>query len=251
MHAHPRYEAARARVAVKMKERATQRCKDRAARARAVQEAASAAVTHDEFGNAVLVLVHGGKRRKHSKFYLIGNRAQNNQKNGPYVFFRALEVLCNMYVRKGKRKDEPLILFEGKYPLASAEHAFQWAKMRVLGLDDKTINALMQQHPRAAAIKAAADRHDMTAEQLREWGSMRYAAMHSALSDKFGQNADLAKILLRTRDFHLVLNAPRDALWGTGKSCENGTVFHGLNLMGKALMQVRSQLQMQYKQTQP
>jgi len=221
--------------------RDTERTRAREQRLQQAEEASAAAVHRDEFGNAVLTLIDAdGERQQYRKFYLFGSRTQENQRSGPFVFFRSLAVFSNLYSNRGERK-KPLLHFEG-HAMPSAAHAFAWVRLRVSGLDEEAIQTIMLENPQAAAIKKAMLEHAMTPVQLREWALVRYQVMLSTLSLKFGQNPHLSKVLLRTRDFHLVLNSSRDSLWGLGRACENGTVFRGLNLMGKALMQVRADL---------
>ena len=222
--------------------RDTERTRAREERLQQAAAASGAPVPRDEFGNAILTLIDAaGERHQYRKFYFFGIRTQDNQRSGPFVFFRSLAVLSNLYINKGHRQALPLFHFEG-HPLPSGLHAFAWARLRVSGLDEEAIKTIMRENPQAAAIKIFVQEHAITPEQLREWARVRYQAMLSALSHKFGQNPYLSKVLLRTRDFHLVLNSPRDSLWGSGRACENGTVFKGLNLMGKALMEVRADL---------
>lgn len=64
---------------------------------------------------------------------------------------------------------------------------------------------------------------------------------------KFSQNPALAKYLLSTDDAILAESSPYDQIWGTGLGKEdinarNPEKWPGQNLLGKALMIVRSQL---------
>jgi len=65
---------------------------------------------------------------------------------------------------------------------------------------------------------------------------VKYDIMKKALRAKFTQHKDLKKILLETGDAELIENAPKDYQWGCGSK---GT---GLNLLGKALMDIREEL---------
>ncbi len=60
--------------------------------------------------------------------------------------------------------------------------------------------------------------------------------MKKALRAKFTQHQDLKKVLLETGDAEIIENAPGDYQWGCGRT---GT---GLNLLGKALMDIRGEL---------
>lgn len=86
-----------------------------------------------------------------------------------------------------------------------------------------------------------------------EWDNVRYDYMKEALRLKYGQNDDLQKILLNTKNAILVEASPFDRIWGTGigKQHKNGQAnpdwnnplkWQGLNLLGFALMDIREEL---------
>ena len=77
------------------------------------------------------------------------------------------------------------------------------------------------------------------------WSDVGYGIMVEALTHKFSQNPDLADLLRDTGDETLVEASPYDRKWGIGLSVEEAEVgkeWRGLNLLGKALMEVRSKL---------
>lgn len=64
---------------------------------------------------------------------------------------------------------------------------------------------------------------------------------------KFSQNKDLRKFLLGTGDKVIVEASPRDCIWGIGMGKDNPkalnpSTWHGQNLLGFALMDVRESL---------
>ncbi|HEU4777645.1 MAG TPA: NADAR family protein, partial [Telluria sp.] len=66
--------------------------------------------------------------------------------------------------------------------------------------------------------------------------------------EKFAQNAELADFLLQTGERVLVEASPVDTIWGIGlaaddEHAEQPRHWNGLNLLGFALMEARSQLQ--------
>uniref|UniRef100_A0AC35TUJ6 DUF1768 domain-containing protein n=1 Tax=Rhabditophanes sp. KR3021 TaxID=114890 RepID=A0AC35TUJ6_9BILA len=79
------------------------------------------------------------------------------------------------------------------------------------------------------------------------WDQESYKFMEKAVRAKFNQNAKLKTILLSTNDATLVECAPRDSIWGIGCDITNPArldkkCWKGQNLLGQALMSVRSSL---------
>ena len=71
--------------------------------------------------------------------------------------------------------------------------------------------------------------------------------MVEVLRAKFSQNEDLKQILLETGDRILVEGSPYDKIWGVKIDWQDDKIldeknYKGLNLLGKALMQVRREL---------
>lgn len=82
-----------------------------------------------------------------------------------------------------------------------------------------------------------------------KWASERYDVMVEVLRCKFGSNPDLSSKLIETSDAILIEAAPSDKIWGVGMSKQAAQVLPlpkvlegGLNLLGNALMQVRSEI---------
>lgn len=69
--------------------------------------------------------------------------------------------------------------------------------------------------------------------------------MKTGLIEKFSQNPDLKKALVRTGDAILVEASPFDKIWGIGisaKDAQKNKPWEGENLLGKALMEVRDNI---------
>jgi ribA/ribD-fused uncharacterized protein len=77
--------------------------------------------------------------------------------------------------------------------------------------------------------------------QLRaNWDLIKYDVMVVALRHKFSPRYPrLMDLLLSTGDAQIFEDSPYDKIWGTGV---RGAVGTGMNLLGKALMQVREEL---------
>lgn len=79
------------------------------------------------------------------------------------------------------------------------------------------------------------------------WAEHREVIVYTANREKFGQNAGLAKKLLRTGDALLAEANPRDHNWGIGlpeddPRAQEPSQWQGLNLLGKILMRVRNEI---------
>ena len=71
----------------------------------------------------------------------------------------------------------------------------------------------------------------------KDWEDVKYDCMFSAVKAKFEQNERLKKLLIQTKDAHIEeVNGWNDDVWGTVQ--DEG----GKNLLGKILMQIRSEL---------
>ncbi|KAI9771672.1 MAG: hypothetical protein M1840_001888 [Geoglossum simile] len=85
--------------------------------------------------------------------------------------------------------------------------------------------------------------HNFTEEA---WAANRLRIVQDGNCLKFSQDPDLKQILLATGDREIVEASPRDRIWGVGYGAKNAPAMRenwGLNLLGKALMEVRRQIQ--------
>ncbi|KAK5800848.1 hypothetical protein VI817_003060 [Penicillium citrinum] len=77
------------------------------------------------------------------------------------------------------------------------------------------------------------------------WEENRFTIVVEGNYLKFSQNEELRIKLLATGNRELVEASPRDRIWGVGFGAKNAGLRRdrwGLNLLGKALMQVRQRL---------
>jgi ribA/ribD-fused uncharacterized protein len=114
-----------------------------------------------------------------------------------------------------------------RYP--TAEHAYQAAK----ATNEKDMNFVIRQKTPGAAKRAG-----QHVTLRKDWEEVKYKIMKEIVKAKFEQNDDLKQLLLRTQDAYIEEgNDWNDKIWGT----VNG---RGQNLMGKILMEVRTELRL-------
>jgi len=82
---------------------------------------------------------------------------------------------------------------------------------------------------------------------LAVWEKHREHIMYDVLFAKFSQNGEMMEALLKTEDTIIAEMSPYDKIWGTGlaeddSKAQDESQWQGLNLLGKALMQVRETL---------
>jgi ribA/ribD-fused uncharacterized protein len=70
-----------------------------------------------------------------------------------------------------------------------------------------------------------------------DWQTVKLDVMRKVLAAKFGQDEDLRKSLCKTGNAQLVEASPNDAFWGYGPDGK------GKNMLGKLLMELRTELQ--------
>ena len=127
------------------------------------------------------------------------------------------------------------------YP--TAEHYMMAEKARLFA-DRPTLQKILAvQHPRAAKELG----REVRGFQPALWDAQRFDIVVRGNLAKFSQNNSLREFLVHTGDRILVEASPVDRIWGTGlavdsPNAENPDQWPGLNLLGFALMVVRSQL---------
>jgi len=118
-----------------------------------------------------------------------------------------------------------------------------WSKARLFGDQVVAEQVLLAPTPAEAKKLGRAVRDFAEAP----WVARRYDIVLAGSLAKFGQNPELLSFLQRTGDQVLVEASPTDRIWGIGLSADapgarDPSSWHGLNLLGFALMQARAQL---------
>ncbi|MEI7057374.1 NADAR family protein [Nocardioides sp. CCNWLW239] len=126
---------------------------------------------------------------------------------------------------------------------ATAEHYMMWSKAVLFG--DHKVAAEILAAPTPGAAKALGRMVAGFSETA--WVSRRSAIVISASIAKFGSNPMLRDFLLATGDRVLVEASPHDPIWGIGMAESNPAAatpseWRGLNLLGFALIEARTQL---------
>lgn len=133
----------------------------------------------------------------------------------------------------------PFVIEGQSYP--TAEH-FMMAEKASL-FDDHDIKERILQAPNPRDAKALGRQIRGFNESV--WLEHRFEIVVRANRAKFGQNHELGQFLRQTGDRILVEASPVDSVWGIGLAQDNEKVndpnqWCGLNLLGFALMKVRS-----------
>ena len=133
-------------------------------------------------------------------------------------------------------------LDDQSYP--TAEHYMMAEKARLFGDADTCAQILATTDP----ARAKALGRQVRGFSDERWAKERVAIALRANTAKFGQNAGLKDWLIGTKDAVVVEASPVDRIWGIGlaaddKRATNPETWRGLNLLGFALMKVRSSLQ--------
>ncbi len=116
-------------------------------------------------------------------------------------------------------------------------------KGRLFGDEASVAKILRARHPgEAKALGRQVARFD---EDV--WAASRYGIVVRASIAKFEQNQQLCEFLLGTSNRVLVEASPLDRVWGIGltaddERAQNPAQWQGLNLLGFALMDARSEL---------
>lgn len=125
----------------------------------------------------------------------------------------------------------------------SAEHYMMAEKARLF--EDEEHHKLIIESKTAGAAKALGRKVRSFKDSL--WDKERSNIVVAGNMAKFGQNDSLREVLLQTKKRVLVEASPRDRIWGIGLGAANPKSGHprewrGLNLLGFALMEVRTRL---------
>ncbi|WP_342746863.1 NADAR family protein [Lentzea kentuckyensis] len=126
---------------------------------------------------------------------------------------------------------------------ASAEHYMMWRKALLFGDASVAAQVLAARTPaEAKALGRVVSGFDDSA-----WVSARLEIVVEGNLAKFGQDPALRSYLLGTGSRVLVEASPQDRVWGIGlvatdPRAADSSTWLGLNLLGEALMEVRSRL---------
>ncbi len=113
---------------------------------------------------------------------------------------------------------------------SSAEQALMYYKAKLFYDDDIASQILNTSYP--YNIKNLGRKVHNFSQEV--WDSNKFGIMKAILYAKFSQNQSLLSVLLSTADQYIFENSPYDYIWGVG------AYQTGQNLLGKALMEVRS-----------
>lgn len=137
--------------------------------------------------------------------------------------------------------DSPFV--EGDTKFLTAEHYMMHAK--ALLFDDlAAAKKVLSAKTPGEAKSIGREIQNFNEEQ---WLKNRFEIVVNANLAKFSHNSELKHFLISTGDRVLVEASPVDKIWGIGlvkgdPLAENPNNWQGLNLLGYALMEVRSQL---------
>ena len=123
----------------------------------------------------------------------------------------------------------------------TAEHYMMAEKARMFQDNDRVDQILATEHPHEAKNLG----RSVSGFDNNSWRDRRMDIVITANQAKFAQNTALGEFLINTGDSILVEASPHDTIWGIGLDknspyANNPAAWRGLNLLGFALMQVRS-----------
>jgi hypothetical protein len=109
----------------------------------------------------------------------------------------------------------------------TVEHAYQAQKTTIPGEITKIW---------AAATPREARNIGQLVQMRPDWDQVKYSVMKECVKAKFLQHSDLKEKLIATGNEEIIEDSPIDWYWGCGK---DGS---GQNMLGKILMEVRSEI---------
>ncbi|MGG4607207.1 NADAR family protein [Providencia sp. Me31A] len=160
-----------------------------------------------------------------------------------YVFFWGHQTKQNHITKSCFSQWYPSPFIVDGHRFASAEHFMMAEKAHLFG-DIETREKIIHA-PNPGAAKAFG--REVRGFNQEIWDANRFAIVVAANMAKFSQNEVLKQFLLSTNERVLVEASPVDKIWGIGlaedaENIENPLTWKGLNLLGFALMEVRTQL---------
>lgn len=132
---------------------------------------------------------------------------------------------------------------KGEHTFATAEHWMMAEKARLFG-DEEALKKILAAHD-PGKVKALG-RKVRGFDEAR-WAQARFEIVREGNLAKFSQNPHLKAFLIGTGKRVLVEASPHDRIWGVGLSAKDQaiaspTTWRGQNLLGFALMAVRTEL---------
>ncbi len=122
----------------------------------------------------------------------------------------------------------------GGVEFTSSEQALMYFKAKLFKDEEVASKILKEQNQRKIKdLGRQVKNYDET-----KWSAIRYNCMVDILYCKFSQNEDLKNILIGTGDASIYEASPLDHIWGIGS--DNVNIIKGQNLLGEALMAVRT-----------
>lgn len=137
--------------------------------------------------------------------------------------------------------DAPFVVNGARY--STAEHFMMAEKARLFGDEAVRQRVLMAATPGEAKKLG----REVAGFDEGAWVRERFGVVVAANLGKFGQNDALRDFLTQTGDRVLVEASPVDSIWGIGLAADHPDAtrpdrWPGLNLLGFALMEVRTRL---------
>jgi ribA/ribD-fused uncharacterized protein len=137
---------------------------------------------------------------------------------------------------------EARIVYKDKI-FGNTEQAFMWEKAKFFG-DEKIAEEILKNDNPSVAKKLGRKVKNFDNES---WIINSFTFMISVNIAKFTQHEKMRKILLSTGDKTIVEASPYDKIWGVGLHWNDDEIldehkWQGMNLLGKALMEVRTKL---------
>jgi ribA/ribD-fused uncharacterized protein len=122
---------------------------------------------------------------------------------------------------------------------------FMMYKKAKLFCDDETATEILQAHK--PSVQKQLGRLVQNFDEA-EWNQNRERIVYEGNFHKFTQNEHLRTYLMGTSDKMIVEASPLDPIWGIGMAADNPDArnpekWKGENLLGKALMELRKDLQ--------
>jgi ribA/ribD-fused uncharacterized protein len=129
-------------------------------------------------------------------------------------------------------------------PFSNSEQAFMSRKAAYFEDWEGFEKILKYGHNPSVAKKLGREVKNFNAQ---EWMEVCFKEMVDVNLAKYSQNPGLKDLLLSTGEKTIVEASPYDKIWGIGlywnnDDCLDETKWRGMNLLGKALMEVRKQL---------